>query len=290
MLVEFVVVAGQSGAGRSQAANFLEDLGWFVIDNLPSALIPKVSELAADPGGRYDRIALVAGGGGGTDDAHSISNALRTLRSQDDGRLRVVFLQASTPALVRRYESSKRPHPWDGSIPLIEAIDAERQAIEVVRAEADMVIDTSNLSVHQLRDRIEAEFSTGSDERSMSVRVVSFGYKHGLPIDVDLVLDCRFLPNPHWIEDLRPLTGRDPEVAAYLEAQDITPDFLKRLYELLDLLVPAYEREGKSYLSVAVGCTGGQHRSVWAARQLREHLESQGYHPRVSHRDLDRAR
>ena len=263
--MEFAVVTGQSGAGRSQAANFLEDLGWFVIDNLPSALIPKVSELAADPGSRFDRMALVAGGG---EDAQAISNALRTLRAQDDSRLRVVFLQASTPTLVRRYESSKRPHPWDGSIPLVEAIEAERQALDPVRAEADMVIDTSNLSVHQLRDRIEAEFSTSSDERSMSVRIVSFGYKHGLPIDVDLVLDCRFLPNPHWIEELRPLTGRDPEVAAYLEQQEITPAFLQRLYDLLDLLVPAYEREGKSYLSIAVGCTGGQHRSVYVAEQL----------------------
>ncbi len=283
--MEFAVVTGQSGAGRSQAANFLEDLGWFVIDNLPSALIPKVSELAGDPGNRFDRMALVAGGG---EDAAAISNALRMLRANETGRLRVVFLQASTPALVRRYESTKRPHPWDGSLPLLEAIEAERKALEPVRAEADMVIDTSNLSVHQLRDRIEAEFSTSSEERAMSVRVVSFGYKHGLPIDVDLVLDCRFLPNPHWIEELRPLTGRDPEIGAYLEAQEITPDFLDRLYSLLDLLVPAYEREGKSYLSIAVGCTGGKHRSVWAARKLREHLEEQGYHPRVSHRDVER--
>jgi len=213
---------------------------------------------------------------------------LRLLRAQDASRLSVVFLQASTPALVRRYESSKRPHHWDGSIPLVEAIEAERQALEVVRAEADMIVDTSNLSVHQLRDRIEAEFSAASEERAMSVRVVSFGYKHGLPIDVDVVFDCRFLPNPHWIDELRPLTGRDPEVGVYLEAQEITPEFLQRLYALLDLLVPAYEREGKSYLSIALGCIGGQHRSVWVARQLREHLEAQGYHPRVSHRDVDR--
>lgn len=279
------MVTGQSGAGRSQAANFLEDLGWFVIDNLPSALIPKVSELAADPGSRFDRMALVAGGG---DDSSEISNALRQLRATEDARLRVIYLHASTPSLVRRYESSKRPHPFDASLPLVEAIEAERRALDDVRAEADMVIDTSNLSVHQLRDRIEAEFSNESNNNAMNVRIVSFGYKHGLPIDVDLVLDCRFLPNPHWVEELRPLTGRDPEIAAYLEAQDITPDFLERLYSLLDLLVPAYEREGKSYLSIAVGCTGGKHRSVWASRQLREHLEAQGYHPRVSHRDVDR--
>jgi len=283
--VEFAVVTGQSGAGRSQAANFLEDLGWFVIDNLPAALLPKVSELAGVGGGRFARVALVAGSG---EDAGEITAAIRSLRKTDDARVRVIFLQSNTPVLVRRYESTKRPHPWDSSLPLVEAIDTERAALEVIKAEADMVIDTTNTSVHQLRDRIEAEFATEADDTAMSVRIVSFGYKHGLPLDVDLVMDCRFLPNPHWVEDLRPLTGRDPEVGAYLEAQTITPDFLERLYSLLDLLMPAYEREGKSYLSVAIGCTGGQHRSVWVAGQLRGHLESQGYAPRVSHRDVDR--
>lgn len=280
------MVTGQSGAGRSQAANFLEDNGWFVIDNLPSALIPKVSELAGDPGTSFSRMALVVGGG---EDASAVCTALRNLRSTGDSRLRVVFLQASTPTLVQRYESSKRPHPWDGSMSLIEAIEAERSSLEIVRAEADIVIDTSNLSVHQLRDRIEAEFAGGGTDRAMNVRVLSFGYKHGLPLDVDLVLDCRFLPNPHWVEELRPLTGRDPEVGSYIESQEITPGFLDRLFSLLDLLVPAYEREGKSYLSVAVGCTGGKHRSVWAARKIREHLEGEGYRPRVSHRDVDRS-
>jgi len=279
------VVTGQSGAGRSQAANFLEDLGWFVIDNLPAALLPKVSELAGVAGSRYDRVALVAGGG---EDAVEISAAIRALRKADDSRVRVVFLQAGTPVLVRRYESTKRPHPWGQGLPLVEAIDAERNALDVIKAEADMVIDTNAMSVHQLRDRIEGEFATEADDTAMSIRVVSFGYKHGLPLDVDLVLDCRFLPNPHWVEDLRPLTGRDPAVAAYLESQEITDEFLARLYALLDLLMPAYEREGKSYLSVAIGCTGGQHRSVWVAGQLRGHLEAQGYHPRVSHRDVDR--
>lgn len=284
--MEFAVVTGQSGAGRSQVANFLEDLGWFVIDNLPSALIPKVSELAGSAEGRYDRVALVAGSG---EEASSICAALRELRADEPSRVRVVFLQASTVALVSRYESTKRPHPWDPTLPLSEAIEAERSALEVVRAEADMVIDTTSTSVHQLRDRVEAEFATSEAETAMSVRVVSFGYKHGLPIDVDLVMDCRFLPNPHWIEELRPLTGRDPEVGKYLEAQAITPNFLERLYALVDLLMPAYETEGKSYLSIAIGCTGGQHRSVWVAGQLRAHLEAEGYSPRIAHRDVDRS-
>ena len=283
--MEFAVVTGHSGAGRSQAANFLEDLGWFVIDNLPAALLPKVSELAGVGGTRYDRVALVSGSG---EEAEEISAAIRALRQADQTRVRVIFLQASTPVLVRRYESTKRPHPWDPSLPLVEAIEAERDALEVIKAEADMVIDTSNTSVHQLRDRIESEFATESDVTAMSVRVLSFGYKYGLPLDVDVVMDCRFLPNPHWVDELRPLTGRDPEVGAYLESQTITPEFLERLYALLDLLMPAYEHEGKSYLSIGIGCTGGQHRSVWVSGQLRGHLEEQGYHPRVSHRDVDR--
>jgi UPF0042 nucleotide-binding protein len=284
--VEFAVVTGHSGAGRSQAANFLEDLGWFVIDNLPAALLPKVSELAGVAGTRYDRVALVSGSG---EDAEELTSAIRALREADDSRIRVIFLQASTPVLVRRYESTKRPHPWDPSLPLVEAIETERAALEVIKAEADMVIDTSNTSVHQLRDRVEGEFATETDTTSMSVRLVSFGYKHGLPLDVDLVMDCRFLPNPHWVDELRPLTGRDPEVAAYIQSQTITPEFLERLYALIDLLMPAYEREGKSYLSIGIGCTGGQHRSVWVAGQLRGHLEEQGYSPRVSHRDVDRS-
>jgi UPF0042 nucleotide-binding protein len=284
--VEFAVVTGHSGAGRSQAANFLEDLGWFVIDNLPAALLPKVSELAGVAGTRYDRVALVSGSG---EDAEELTAAIRALRAADDSRIRVIFLQASTPVLVRRYESTKRPHPWDPSLPLVEAIETERAALEVIKAEADMVIDTSNTSVHQLRDRVEGEFATETDTTSMSVRLVSFGYKHGLPLDVDLVMDCRFLPNPHWVDELRPLTGRDPEVAAYIQSQTITPEFLERLYGLIDLLMPAYEREGKSYLSIGIGCTGGQHRSVWVAGQLRGHLEEQGYSPRVSHRDVDRS-
>lgn len=281
------MVTGQSGAGRSQAANFLEDLGWFVIDNLPAALLPKVSELVGVGESKFDRLALVVGTG---EEASELTAAIRELRGIDDARVRVVFLQANVPVLVARYEGTKRPHPYDASVPLVEAIESEAQALEVIKAEADIVIDTSSTSVYQLQDRIEGVFATETDDTAMSVRIVSFGYKHGLPLDVDLVFDCRFLPNPYWVEDLRPLTGRDPEIGKYLESQTITPDFLERLFSLLDLLVPAYELEGKSYLSIAVGCTGGKHRAVWTAGQLRGHLEAQGYHPRVSHRDVDRDR
>jgi len=283
--MEFVVVTGQSGAGRSQAANYLEDLGWFVIDNLPPSLIPKVSELATGPGSTIDKVALVAGAGL---DVERIAGAVRELRADPDSRVRVVFLQARTPALVSRYESTRRPHPWATENSLAAAIDAERQALEVVKAEADMIIDTTNLTVHQLRDRMVDAFSDESGTGSMQVRVLSFGYKHGLPVDVDLVFDCRFLPNPHWVDELRPLTGRDLPVARFLQQQPITEEFLERLRDLLTLLMPAYESEGKSYLTVALGCTGGHHRSVWIATQIREHLVDLGYDPRVTHRDIDR--
>lgn len=282
--MEFVVVTGQSGAGRSQAANYLEDLGWFVIDNLPPALIPKVSELALSPGSHFEKVALVAGAG---TDAEDIANAVRELRADPDSRVRVIFLQARTPVLVRRYESTRRPHPWSPDASLAEAIDGEKAALEVVKAEADMVIDTSDLNVHELRTRIVDTFSDDSGS-GMQVRVQSFGFKHGLPVDVDMIIDCRFLPNPHWIDELRPLTGLDEGVADYLQQQPITAQFQAQLTKMLTLLMPAYAKEGKSYLTVALGCTGGHHRSVWIAEQVAAHLTELGYDPRVTHRDIKR--
>lgn len=282
--MEFVVVTGQSGAGRSQAANHLEDFGWFVIDNLPPALIPKVSELASAPGSTYEKVALVAGAGLDTD---RIAGAVRELRDDPDARVRVLYLQARTAVLVNRYETSRRPHPWGAERNLASAIDAERDALEVVKAEADIVIDTSDLNVHQLRDRITEAFA-GESGPSMQTRVTSFGFKHGMPTDVDIVLDCRFLPNPHWIDELRPLRGTDAPVANYLQEQPVTQQFLAQLRKMLSMLVPAYGREGKSYLTVALGCTGGHHRSVWIAEQVAEHLADLGYQPRVTHRDINR--
>lgn len=283
--MEFVVVSGQSGAGRSQAANYLEDLGWFVIDNLPPALIPKVSELATGEAGSFDRVALVVGAGL---DAELIAGAVKALRKDPNSRVRVIFLQASTPVLVTRYESTRRPHPRATDQNLEAAIDAERNALEVVKAEADLIIDTTDLNVHQLRDRMVEAFGSDTDDGRMKLRIQSFGFKHGLPVDVDMVLDCRFLPNPHWVDGLRPLTGRDAPVGEYLQAQPVTAEFLSRLHDMLDLLVPAYEKEGKSYLSIAFGCTGGHHRSVWIARQIRDYLVSTGLDPQITHRDIER--
>ena len=283
---EFVVIAGLSGAGRSQAADILEDLGWFVIDNLPPALIPKVSELAQAPGTSIAKVVLVVG----TGPYHEqVLPSLQALRAQSE-RLRVIFLEASTDVLVRRYEGTRRRHPLSSEQTqqsLAEAIESERSLLEGVKAEADVVVDTSSLNVHELRARVLGLFDD-EDAPLMQTTIVSFGYKHGLLIDTDLVIDCRFLPNPYWVEDLRDLTGLDEPVRDYVLGQDATEDFLDRLLDLLALLLPAYVNEGKSYLTVAFGCTGGHHRSVAISERVAELLREQGFNPKVSHRDIER--
>lgn len=282
---EFVIISGLSGAGRSQAADDLEDLGWFVIDNLPAELIPKFVELVRAPGSAIPRVALVVGAG--AYDAELLP-ALADLRASSS-RVRQLYLEASTDVLVRRYESSRRRHPLlttgEG---LADAIDRERALLEPVRAAADVVVDTSGLNVHELHDRIVGLFDDGHADAGMQIRVVSFGYKHGLPVDVDLVLDCRFLPNPHWVEELRPLTGLDAAVRDYVLGQEHTGAFLAHLEGLLDLLVPAYRAEGKSYLTLAFGCTGGRHRAVTIAEEVAARLRPLGTTPTVVHRDVDK--
>jgi UPF0042 nucleotide-binding protein len=282
---ELLVITGLSGAGRSEAANNLEDLGWFVIDNLPISLLDKVIELGASGGSEHPRLALVIGP---TTDHRDLVARVTRLR-QDQHHVRVLFLDASTPELVRRYGSTRRKHPLDvngGGV--VEAIERERQLLEPVKALADLVIDTSGLSVHQLKGRMVDTFSGEGAEHGMQIAVVSFGFKHGLPLDVDLVFDVRFLPNPFWNEELRSLTGLDPAVREFVMNQPSTGEFLERLEHLLDLVLPAYAAEGKSYLTVAVGCTGGQHRSVVLAEELAGWMRSKGLEPRLTHRDLPR--
>src|SRR5206468_4106893 len=250
MSIEFVVITGLSGAGRSQAADHLEDLGWFVIDNVPAPLIPKLVELVSLPASTKEKVALVVRSGDYEDE---IRPALDAIRAQA-ARVRILFLDASTDVLVRRYESTRRRHPLEG--PSVAAsIERERQLLEPVKAEADVVLDTSDLNVNQLRSWIFELFAGDTSDASVQASVVSFGYKHGLPLDVDMVFDCRFLPNPHWVESLRPLTGIDRPVRDYVLGQRDTRAFLKELDRLVGLLLPAFEREGKSYLSVGVGCT-----------------------------------
>ena len=280
---EFVVITGLSGAGRSQAADHLEDLGWFVIDNVPAALIPKLAELVADPGSTHERAALVVRSG---DYEEQIRPALDALRATAR-RVRILFLDAATDVLVRRYENTRRRHPVGGSS-LADSIEVERQQLEPLKAEADVVVDTSDLNVHQLRAWIVELFAADSGDARLQVSVVSFGYKHGVPLDVDMVFDSRFLPNPHWVDDLRPLNGRDEPVREYVLGQPEAVEFLERLDRLFELLVPAFVREGKSYLRIAVGCTGGRHRSVVIAEELARSLRHHELDPTVLHRDIDR--
>ncbi|MDQ4097693.1 MAG: RNase adapter RapZ [Actinomycetota bacterium] len=280
---EFLIITGLSGAGRSQAANTFEDLGWFVIDNMPPALIGKVAELVQSPGSTTERVALVVGTAQYFDE---LSPALEQLR-RSSRRVRILFLEASDEVLVRRYENTRRRHPYADAEGLLEGIQSERAVLEALKSEADVVIDTSDLNVHQLRDRLLELFARDS-EPGMQISIVSFGYKHGLPLDVDLVFDCRFLPNPHWVDELRPLTGLDPRVRNYVLDQREAKEFLERLDDLLEVLLPAYGKEGKAYLSLGVGCTGGNHRSVVIGEQLATILQRRGFSPTVSHRDIEK--
>ncbi|MGH9158131.1 MAG: RNase adapter RapZ [Acidimicrobiales bacterium] len=278
---EFLIITGVSGGGRSTAADTFEDLGWFVIDNLPPALIAKVAELVQSPGSTTERVALVAGTGHYLDE---LAPALDQLR-HSTARVRVLFLEASDEVLVRRFENTRRRHPLAESDRVSEGIQRERDMLDPVKSQADVVVDTTSLNVHQLRDRLLELFARDM-ETPMQTSIVSFGYKHGLPLDVDLVFDCRFLPNPHWVDHLRPLTGLEAPVRDYVCSQPETGEFLAKLDDLFGLLLPAYVKEGKSYLSVGVGCTGGTHRSVVLAEELADLLRKRGFDPMVAHRDL----
>jgi UPF0042 nucleotide-binding protein len=284
-MTEFLLITGLSGAGRSNAANTFEDLGWFVIDNLPPSLIGKVAELVRAPGSTTERVALVVGTGPLLEYLDELPDALEQLR-ESGPRVRVLFLEASDEVLTRRHDNPRRPHPPAGER-VSEAIEQERRALDEVKSQADVVVDTTELNVHQLRDRLLEIFSHDTDH-DLQTNVVSFGFKYGVPLDVDMVFDCRFLPNPHWVDDLRPLTGLDDAVRDYVLDQPESGEFLGKLDDLLGLLLPAFVKEGKSYLSVAVGCTGGRHRSVVIADELAKLLAKRGFEPTVQHRDVNR--
>lgn len=284
--VEVAVVTGLSGAGRSTAAKVLEDLGWFVVDNLPPELISTVVDLGAQSRAGLTKIAVVM-------DVRSrrFTGDLAAVIRQLDAkglRPRVLFLEASDALLIRRFEQVRRGHPLQGDGRLADGITRERELLAPLRAEADLVVDTTALTVHELREKIEDAFGTESSAQT-KVMVLSFGYKYGLPMDADLVVDVRFLPNPHWIPELRGQTGRDAEVRDYVLGQEGAEEFLDRYHELLRLMSGGYRREGKRYLTLAVGCTGGKHRSVAIAEQLATRLAHlDGLPVRVVHRDLGR--
>ncbi len=282
---EFLFVTGMSGAGRSTVGAALEDLGWFVIDNLPPTLITKVAELVGRPGSESERVALVMGRGGGEylGDVTPVLAGLRRARH----RVHVLFLDAPDDVLVRRFEGTRRRHPL-AARGVEESIADERQLLEVLRDEADVVLDTGDLNTNQLRQRVIELFGGADPAAHMQTSVVSFGYKHGIPLDVDIVFDCRFLPNPYWIDELRPFSGRDAPVRDYVLEQPETRQFLDKVDELLMMLLPAFAREGKSYLTVALGCTGGRHRSVVLAEELAARLATKGITASPFHRDVDR--
>jgi RNase adapter protein RapZ len=280
-----LLITGLSGAGRSETARSLEDLGYFVVDNLPPALLPKMAELAASPGGP-GRVAIVVDARGGVFFGE-LSRALEELREQRVPS-RIVFLDASDDDLVNRYEATRRRHPLAPADRVAEGIRKERLMMESLRADADLVIDTSGLTPHDLRDRIREIFAEAPPEAGLLVTIVSFGFKYGSPRDADLVLDVRFLPNPHWVDELRPLPGTNQKVREYVEGQEEYGAFMKQLESLLDVVVPGYVDEGKSYLTVGVGCTGGRHRSVVVSDDLADYFRERGHRVSVDHRDIDR--
>jgi len=271
--LQMVVLTGLSGAGRSTAAKCLEDLGWFVVDNLPPGLLDTMVELGSRSGGAISKIAAVVDvrSRGFTSDLHGALAALERRGST----VQVLFLEASDDELVRRFENVRRPHPLQGDGRLVDGIAAERDLLRDVRGEADLVLDTTRLNVHELRAKVIAAFAD-VNEPGLRTNVVSFGYKYGLPVDADLVVDCRFLPNPHWVPELRPLSGRDAAVRDYVLGQTGAHEFLDGYSDLLRLLVEGYRREGKRYLTLAVGCTGGKHRSVAIAEELAARLRAFG--------------
>ncbi len=280
---QVLVVTGMSGAGKSSAANVLEDNGYRVIDNLPPALMVPAVKIHA-VGEEARRLAVVVDARGG-DPLEALREVVQQL-AQDGIRTAILFLDADDAAIIQRYEENRRPHPL-GYDTIQEAIAAERKMLDPLREAADLVVDTTDLNVHQLRDRIINEFSTDAMQRPMRVSVRSFGFKHGTPRDADIVFDVRFLPNPHWVPELRGLRGTDAEVAGYVMGSEDAAGFIERVDDLVAFLIPRFEAEGKSYVSIAIGCTGGHHRSVAIAEALGRRLEARGIRAAVRHRDVD---
>ena len=282
--LEVLLVTGMSGAGRSTATKALQDLGWYTVDNIPAPLIVQVSQTIAE----HDNVSKIAI----SVDVRSESqleevNAALTALSESGTKPSVLFLKASDEIVVRRYESSRRPHPMQRQQNLLEAVSAQRELLMPLRGQADLIIDTTNLNVHELRRAIENAFG---DESSLALRIsiLSFGFKYGIPVDADLVADMRFLPNPFWEESLREHSGQDADVSEYVISQPETEKFLKNYLDLIDLVREGYLREGKRFVTVAIGCTGGKHRSVAIAEELASRLTATNIETRVVHRDLGR--
>ncbi len=281
---ELVVVTGMTGAGRSTAAKELEDLGYYVIDNLPPGLLKDVVRLVDESKGPAQPVALVIDVRSG---AFFDSLAANLAQGATGRHATLVFLEASDEVLVRRQEAARRPHPLQGDGRLLDGLQREREVLAGLRGDADLVIDTSDFNVHQLTDRIADEFGTPLTVR-LKVSVVSFGFKYGIPVDTDFMADMRFLPNPHWIPELRPRTGLDPEVADYVLEQQGAAEFVERWVELIAGVAEGYLGQGKRFAQVAIGCTGGKHRSVTVTEEVVRRLQARGIEARAYHRDLGR--
>ena len=278
---ELVIITGLSGSGKASALKAFEDLGYYCVDNLPVDLIPRFAELAVQSL-ETRRTALVVDvrEGSKLEKLPAIVKSVRRLIPT-----MVIYLEATDASLIRRFSETRRPHPFGAHSPVRSALSAERRRLKPIRAIADWVVDTSKFNVHELRAHLTERFQKKSSDKNIMVSCVSFGFKHGVPEDADLVFDVRFLPNPHFVPEFRPLTGRDPRVAKYIRSFPQTQEFINRISELLVYLLPHYVREGKSYLTISFGCTGGQHRSVMIAEDVGKHLRKAGYRVKVVHRD-----
>lgn len=278
---ELVIITGMSGSGKASALKAFEDLGYYCVDNLPVELIPRFAELAVQSA-EIQRTALVVDVREGSK-LEQLPSILKSVKRMIPTK--VLFLEASDASLVRRFSETRRPHPLGTDAPVKASLQAERRHLKPIRAIADLVIDTSKFNVHELRSHVTEQFKQHASDKNLLVSCVSFGFKHGVPEDADLVFDVRFLPNPHFIPEFRPLTGKDPRVARYIRSFPQTPEFIHRISDLLVYLLPHYIREGKSYLTISFGCTGGQHRSVMIAEDVGKNLRKAGYRVKVLHRD-----
>ncbi|MDE2058217.1 MAG: RNase adapter RapZ [candidate division NC10 bacterium] len=283
---EVVIITGVSGAGKSQAIKCLEDIGFFCIDNLPTTLLPTFVRLCMQSEHTIERVALVIDVRG-AEFLTPLFDILKTLRAEGHV-VKIVFLDASNEVLARRFSESRRPHPLAAGKSAMAGIAAERQMLTRLRGEADLIIDTSTLTIHDLKRFLSQAFVMERPTARIALSLVSFGYKHGLPFDADVVFDTRFLPSPHFIDDLRPLTGLDSQIGEFLMRASVTKPYLERLTDLLDFVTPLCEEEGRAYLTIALGCTGGHHRSVFLAERLAGHFRECGYQVNVRHRDIER--
>ena len=279
-----IIVTGMSGAGKSHAVQVLEDIGYFCIDNIPPVLIPKFAELCIKGGERVRHVALIADIRGGQF-FDAMSQSLKELQEQGVD-YEIVFIEASDQALIRRYKETRRVHPLAPHSRISQGIAEERRRLATLRKQADFIIDTSNLKPKELKEILVKKYAINEGKKNMNVTVVSFGFKHGMPIDADIVDDVRFLPNPYYIEEYRHKSGRVSAVRDYVESFPITAAFKEKWFDMIDFLLPNYEREGKSQLVIAVGCTGGMHRSVCMAEAMYKHLKETGVDVTIEHRDL----